>query len=40
MCIRDRPEMSPADAVRRVQQMKKELESDAGDSKWLQGILA
>ena len=34
------PEMSPADAVRRVQQMKKELESDAGDSKWLQGILA
>jgi len=34
------PEMSPADAVRRVQQMKKELESDAGDSKWLQSILA
>ena len=34
------PEMSPADAVRRVQQMKRELEADATGSKWLQGVLA
>jgi DNA mismatch repair protein MSH2 len=34
------PDMAPADAVRRVQQMKRELEADAKDSKWLQGILA
>lgn len=33
-------EMAPADAMRRVQQMKKELEQDAGDSKWLTEVLA
>ena len=34
------PDMPPADAMRRVQQMKRELEADAADSKWLQGVLA
>jgi hypothetical protein len=34
------PEMSPADAVARVQQMKKELEADAAGSQWLQAILS
>jgi len=33
------PEMSPADAVRRVQQMRRELEADSAGSAWLQGIL-
>jgi len=34
------PEMAPEDAMRRVAQMKKELEADAVDSKWLTEVLA
>lgn len=34
------PDMSPSDAVRRVQQMKRELEADAAGCTWLQTILA
>jgi|TARA_B110000459_G_C16498449_1_gene442240 hypothetical protein len=32
--------MAPEDAMRRVAQMKKELEADAADSKWLTEVLA